>query len=153
MSDFDPLRTFGRNAKLARMRISDLRMGDVYRHKESAAGNILAQVGEGGDVGFFRAQSTTSLAEQQPLFRLVMNQPDFRRHWQRQGSFPAHESMRHLAWYGDADIGSEVRYRVRLDNIEMRTEVDDMAFERLERLAVWETAHVLERLTRLIPSP
>ena len=128
------------------MHISDLETGDVYRLKQAEGGDIVAQVGEGGDVGFFRAATIEEVPFATLALRVVMNEPNFRRHWKKVGVGPLHNSLRELAHYGDSDIGSEARYSVRLDNIGARTVIDDAAFESLERLAVWETAHVLQRL-------
>ena len=139
------LRTFDCRASLIRMRITNLRTGDVYRLK-AAKDDVYAQVGEGGDVGFFRARSIADMSSTRLALRVVMNEPSFRRHWKKEGILPLHDSLRDLARYGDCDIGSDTRYSVRLDNIDVRTVIDDATFESLERLAVWETAHVLTRL-------
>lgn len=128
------------------MRITDLRTGDVYQLKGAEDGDIFAQIGEGGDVGFFRVPSIEEVPFATLAVRVVMNEPNFRRHWKKTGVAPLHHSLRELAHYGESDIGSEARYSVRLNNIDARTVIDDATFDSLERLAVWETAHILQRL-------
>lgn len=146
MAAFGQLRTLDRHVTLKRMRITDLRTGDVYRLKGAEDAVVFAQVAEGGDVGFFRARSIAEVSNTSLAFRVVMNEPSFRRHWQKEGVLSLHDSLRELAHYADSDIGSDARYSVRLDNIDARTVIDDVTFESLERLAVWETAHVLKRI-------
>ena len=130
------------------MRVTDLRPGEVYRLKDAEADDILAQVGEGGDVGFFRASSLADLPKTTLSLRVLMNEPNFRRNWKKEGVLPIHPSLAELAKYGDCDIGSDAKYSVCIDNIGARTMVDDATFAGLERLAVWETVHVLERLNK-----
>ena len=125
--------------------MSDLCPGAVYRLKNDESVHLLAQVGEGGDVGFFSADSPAAVNGQEPLFRVVVNQPDFEKHWSKVGSFPLSPSLVYLAWYGDSDIGSEAKFKIQIDNMDNRPEIDAASFETLERLAVWETSHVLER--------
>jgi hypothetical protein len=129
------------------MQITGLRTGDVYRLKRAENGRLFAQVGEGGDVGFFLARSLADVPNATLAFRVVINLPDFRRHWKEEGAIALHASLRELARYGDSDIGCDTKYGVHLDNIDARSVIDDATFESLERLAVWETAHVLKRLS------
>jgi hypothetical protein len=128
------------------MRIANLHTGDVYRLKAVENAGAFAQVGEGGDVGFFRAWSLTDVLTAHMVLRVVVNEPDFRRHWKKEGRLPIHRSLGELANYGDSDLGSDAKYSVRIDNIDARVVVDDATFASLERLAVWETTHILQRL-------
>lgn len=128
------------------MPITDLQIGDVYRLKGDNAAVVLAQVAAGGDVGFFRASDPDAINAQALEFRVIVNQPDFKRHWIRIGNYPVAAPLGAFAWYGDSDIGLDQNYKVRLDNIDVRTPIDATQFDALERLAVWETVHVLQRL-------
>ena len=102
------------------MLITDLRPGDIYRPKDGRHECLFAQVGEGSDVGFFRVASEADVGLQDPLFRVVMNQSDFKKGWQRVGKFPLSKSLQELAWYGDSDIGHEQKYKVRINNVDHR---------------------------------
>lgn len=75
-----------------------------------------------------------------------MNETDLRRNWVKAGSFPLGEELSQLAWYGDSDIGSDSKFKVRLDNVDHRIAIDPAAYDALEPLAVWETVHVIDRL-------
>jgi len=127
------------------MQITDLRAGDIYRPKDERHGCLLAQVGEGSDVGFFRLASAVAVSLQDPLFRVVMSQSDFKKGWRRIGNFPLSKSLQELAWYGDSDIGHDQKYKVRINNVDHRVAVDEATYQALERLAVWETVHVIKR--------
>lgn len=145
LSANDPFADIAIQCEFIPVRITDLQPGDVYRLKNDAELTLFAQVCEGGDVGFFAADSAAGVSEQHPQFRVLMNQPDFKRHWKKIGNLPINEALSGYAWYGDADIGCETRYKVRLDDLDNRIEIDAATYENLERLAVWETPHVLER--------
>lgn len=126
--------------------VTDFQLGDVYQLKDSSISGILLQVGKGGDMGVFRSDFPEALESQAPEFRVLMNQPDVKRRWKRLGNFAIQTSLSQFAWYGDDDIGCDQKYRVQLSNIDHRIMIDSGSFEGLERLAVWETVHVLDRL-------
>lgn len=128
------------------MRITDFEPGDVYQQKDGQEARLFAQVGLGGDVGFFLAGSAKDVSDMQPIFRVVMNQPDFKRNFAKVGNFNLSAHLGKYEWYGEAVIGLDTKYKVRLDDLDHRTEIDEATFEALERLSVWETVHVLERL-------
>lgn len=126
--------------------VTDFNIGDVYRLKGASTCGILLQVGAGGDMGVFKAESPHVLALQEPEFRVLMNQPDVKRRWEKLGNFPTSASLAHEAWYGDDDLGCDQKFQVQISNVDHRIMIDNGSFAKLERLAVWETKHVLRRL-------
>jgi hypothetical protein len=76
----------------------------------------------------------------------MVNMRDLKRHWKKSGNFPLAPGLGEYAHYGYLEIGTPLRYRVTLEDMEKREPIDQAAFDKLERLSVYETAHIYRRL-------
>jgi hypothetical protein len=125
--------------------ITDLQPGEVYQLKAPNDQQILIQIGQGGDCGVFCGESIGPTFLGSPIFRVLVNQKDLKRHWRKRGSFPLSSMMQSFAFYGDHDIGTNNYYQVSLEAVDIRTPIVKDRFDRIERLSVWETIHILDR--------
>lgn len=124
----------------------DLTPGDVYRPKQAEAPIICMQVGVGPDFGIFLGECVAATFSKAPEFRAMVNTKDLKRHWQKVGHFPFAPGLGEYAYYGYLEIGTPLRYRMSLEDLEQKEPIDQAAFEMLERLSVYETAHIYRRL-------
>jgi hypothetical protein len=124
----------------------DLTPGDVYQPKVAATPVISMQVGVGPDFGIFLGECVAATFSKVPEFRVMVNTKDLKRHWKKAGHFPLAPGLSEYAYYGYLEIGTPLRYRTTLENIEKRDRIDQAAFDKLERLSVYETAHIYRRL-------
>jgi hypothetical protein len=89
-----------------------------------------------------------STFQRSPLFRVLVSQKDIRKHWRKVGTFELGSELQRYAVYGDADTGSEARYKVTLEDLDARVPIEDVEFQKLERLSVWETTHIMARIRK-----
>ena len=129
--------------------ITTLSPGDGYELKYLEYERISIQVGAGGDCGIFIGACTERTFSSCPIFRVLVNQRDLKRNWKRVGRFVLNDQMSKFAIYGDADIGMTNRFKVSLDKVDNRVPISEVEFGKLERLAVWETIHILKRINQL----
>lgn len=126
--------------------ITILMPGDCYVPKVMMDYPVSIQVGMGADCGIFRGEPSEATFKQSPLFRVLINQPNLKRNWRNAGSFPMTEAMAEFPFYGDTDFGTSNFYRVKLDDVDHRISISKEEFDKLERLAVWETEHIRQRV-------
>jgi hypothetical protein len=126
--------------------ITNLNPGDAYAPKVPDTPVLSLQVGRGGDCGVFLGNCEAQTFRGAPAFRVLVNEKDLKRHWKKVGAFPLGEELQRFAVYGQAETGSPTRYKVTLEDLDARVQIDDAAYRKLERLSVWETAHILARV-------
>jgi len=129
-------------------KVTKLNPGDVYELKVGSDPEVSIQVGRGGDCGIFVGKCDARTFQGSPSFRVLVNEKDLRKYWKKVGNYELGNDLQHYAYYGDADIGSDVRYRVTLQDLDARVPIQDAEFQNLERLSVWETAHILARIAK-----
>jgi hypothetical protein len=131
------------------MSVTDLSPGDIYILKRQLCHNLFVQVGVGTDCGIFLGTwENPKLLK--PIFRVLINQKDLKRNWNKSGSINFIDGMHEYAVYSETDIGSEKYFKVTLENLDNRISIGKAEFMLLEPLAVWETSHVIDRLGEVI---
>ena len=128
--------------------ITELNPGDAYEPKMPGTHEVSIQVGRGGDCGVFIGKCEASTFQGSPEFRVLVNQKDLRKHWRKVATYQLGSELQRYAFYGDADIGSQGRYKVTLEDIDARVPIEDAEFQKLERLSAWETIHILARIRK-----
>jgi hypothetical protein len=124
----------------------DLTPGDVYEPKVAATPVICMQVGVGQDLGIFLGECVADTFTTSPKFRVPVNTKDLKRHWKKVAHLPLAPGLNEYASYGYLEIGTPLRYRVSLENMERMEPIDQAAYDKLERLSVYETVHIYRRL-------
>jgi hypothetical protein len=126
--------------------ITELNPGDAYEPKVPDRLELSIQVGVGGDCGVFIGKCEARTFQKPPAFRVLVNQKDLRKHWKKIGTYELGSELQRYAFYGDADFGSQARYKVTLENADGRVVIDEAEFQKLERLSAWNTVHILARI-------
>jgi hypothetical protein len=126
--------------------ITTLKPGDAYEPKVADKPHVSIQVGIGGDCGIFMGKCEANTFRKAPAFRVLVNEKDLRRHWKKVGNFEMNRELQCFALYGETDIGSDARYMVTLENVEIRVPIEESEFKKLERLSAWETIHIMGRI-------
>lgn len=123
-----------------------LKPGDIYQVEGSDAGLFFLQVGTGTDSGVFRGKfDHASWPNSTVEFRVLINQPDLKRSASRIGNFPVHADLQPLAKYIEKEIGTNRFTLITLDYSTDR-EATEVEANAMERMAIWEISHVVDRL-------
>lgn len=126
-----------------------LTIGDAYA-PSSFDDRVVAQVGLGKDVGFFRNEGSRD--EFQPgsfLFRVPVVVQSFKRDWKRIGNFPLAQPLDSFGRYFETEIGTGRLFVTSLENADERTLVSRCEIAGLERLQFFATPHLVSRLEAL----
>lgn len=129
--------------------INELEVGQTYELKAPLSIDLSIQVGRGGDCGVFLGKCQPETFSRSPLFRVIVNQKNLNKFWKKNKLFEVSNELKEYQVYGDVDIGTENRYTITLRNLDDRKKISLIDFSKLERLAVWETVHILERVQQL----
>lgn len=128
------------------MKITDLIPGDVYELKNPIDIDISIQIGAGGDCGIFLGKCESDTFEKIPQFRILVNQKNLKKFWKKTGSYPLGVQLTKFSEYSYMDIGTQQKYKTALNNLDEMISIDDEEFKHLERLAAWETIHIINRV-------
>ena len=128
------------------MGVSDLDPGDSYVPKFETTVEVVIQIGMGGDCGVFKGLATAQTFKEAPLFRVIVQQKDLRRHWKKVGHFPLGSTLAEFGTYSQNDFRTTDYYKVNLGNPDERIKIEKSEFENIELLAVWETEHIKQKL-------
>ena len=124
-----------------------LKAGTVYRLTDQSRAQLVAQVCAGADCAIFTfIDSIEDSIARPPLFRVVINERDLKRQWTKVGVYALQPQLTEYQAYGDLDTGSPLRFRTYLSDVDHREQISEEEFSKLERLSVWDTWNILDRL-------
>lgn len=124
----------------------DLTPGDVYVPKVRETPLVCMQVGVGPDFGVFLGECDAATFTKAPAFRVMVNTFDLKKNWNKAGHYALAPGLGEYAHYGYLEIGTPLRYRMTLENMARKEQIDQASFDKLERYSVYETAHIYKRL-------
>lgn len=130
------------------MTVTNLIPGDVYKLKALGFDDVFVQVGIGTDCGIFSGD-WQGFEEKSPIFRVIVNQADLKKKWNKVGSRELFKGMDNYWPYSEREIGSNEMRKVTLDDLDNRISISIDEFNELEPLAVWETEHLIGRISEL----
>ena len=74
--------------------ITALQVGSVYKLRPHCKQQLLAQIAPGGDCALYcSSEDVLGAISGRPLLRVLVNAPDFRRHWEPIGDLPSSLSI------------------------------------------------------------